>query len=438
MSKKNNYIKARITKLSKSRCEYFLNIIGLNMSSFLRLALEELIKKQVKIYFAKENEIKQEMKEVVIRVDEHFKKQSQKSLCNSNISAATFFQLVINALIKSCLKVTDIESNQYNVQINISDFGLISLNLIKVSEKEVVNMSILKIKNNTIKKQLNKFKSLVDITIATNKRNSDWPLRISFANQKGGVGKTTYNVQLALLLGLLGYKILFVDNDPQGNSSSFLLHDRLCNENELQRMGLRSAEIFDVTNFTNNDITKTTYQNIDIIYSNKNDSELTDREAMNIELITKQYQVISKIKDDYDFIIIDCVPSLGRLLLSSLSLSQHIISPLVLSGFAFDGVEGLLNTIVALKSEINPQLNYVGGFINNLNTDSKIQIKIKDQVIKDYPELVLKTIVPNRSPLDTATANRQSILFERYAYVTIINILDLFFEVFNKIETSYE
>lgn len=439
MVKKNSYIKARVTEISKKQCDIYLAKIGIDMSSLLRLALEELINKQVKIYFTKENDTQNNMKEVVARVDEQFKNQAHEALRNSNVSAAIFFQLVINALIEACSKNADIDHSLHDIDVNISDFGLITINLTKISKsREVEEMCITEIKNKSIKKSLNKLKNHINKVLELNKKHSDWPLRLSFANQKGGVGKTTYNVQLALLLGLLDYKVLFVDNDPQGNSSSILLNDKLNDESSLEELGLRSAQIFTIDTLNSGDITKTSYKNIDIIYSLKNDSELTDLEAMDISLVTKQYEMIASIKDDYDFVIVDCVPSLGRLLLSSLSLSQHIISPLVLSGFAFDGVEGLLNTIIALKSETNSQLNYVGGFINNLNTDSKIQMKIKHQVMEDYPELVLKTFVPNRPPLDTATANKQSILFERYAYVTIMDILNLYLDVFNKIEASYD
>lgn len=436
MNKKSKYIKGRVTELSKEQAEKILSQLNVDMSTFLRHSLEILINKSPKIYFSR-SVTKEPLKEVLTRVDGDFKKQVHSALNDSNVSAASFFQLIINALITAAEEVSNDLTNK-TLSISISDFGLISIQL-KDSPKEDSVMTIPNLpnlKNKKINKMLTQLTSLVNSVLSLNKTVSDWPLRISYANQKGGVGKTTYNVQLAILLGLLGYKVLFIDDDPQGNSSSFLLKN--ANHEELGTInGVRAADLFNIESLQVENIAKSDFDNIDIIYSMKNDADLTDKEAIPLELTAKQKQILEQVKDNYDFIFVDCVPSLGRLLLSALTVSQHIISPLELSGFAFDGVEGVLDTVLALQQTTNSDLNYVGGFINKLKTDSKIQIKIKNQVMKDYPELIIKKIIPIRSPLDTAMANKQSVLFEKYAYVTIIDFLTLMIEIFTKIKQSY-
>ena len=226
---------------------------------------------------------------------------------------------------------------------------------------------------------------------------------IAIANQKGGVGKTTTSVNLAAALGVLEKKILLVDADPQANASSGLGIDPKQTE-------LGTYQLLEHTVSVEQTIIETNSPNLDIIPAH------IDLVAIEIELVDKEQreymlrQAISPIKNNYDFILIDCAPSLGLLTLNALTAADSIIVPIQCEYFALEGLGKLLNTIKSVQKLHNPDLDIEGLLLTMYDARLRLSNQVVEEVQKHFQQMVFNTIIQRNVRLGEAPSYGKSII----------------------------
>ncbi len=218
---------------------------------------------------------------------------------------------------------------------------------------------------------------------------------ISIANQKGGVGKTTTSVNLSAALGVLEKKVLLIDADPQGNASSGLGFELNNGHKGLYDILNGSEPIKKVIN-------KSTSPNLDVISSN------IDLVGIEIELINetkREYRLKSEldsVSNSYDFVIIDCAPSLGLITINALTACNSVIVPIQCEYFALEGLGKLLNTIKSIQKLHNKDLDIEGLLLTMFDTRLRLSNQVVDEVIKHFGEMVFKTIIKRNIKLGEA------------------------------------
>lgn len=242
---------------------------------------------------------------------------------------------------------------------------------------------------------------------------------IAFANQKGGVGKTTLCIQAAYFLaGIKGAKVLVIDMDGQGNSSSRLAPVEEDEHGYQQPVysGTRTAELF------RDDLEEIEVMEcpggIDLIHSTKNDIELYLVEGADSEVVLRPAERTRELLKQYDYVLIDCSPSLGRNLIAALAMSTHVLMPIKLSGFALDGVEGLFGTVVNMKNTFNPGLAILGVVVNDMDRSMNHE-KAYEQLQQYAGPLLFNNRIMHRPPLDTASSIGMPIWELQYGHVAI-------------------
>ena len=226
---------------------------------------------------------------------------------------------------------------------------------------------------------------------------------LAIANQKGGVGKSTLCIQTAFYLTLkLNKRVLCIDMDGQGNTSSRLAPKEISEGGKSTPFfsGTKTSDLFSVDI---DEITVTSCPSgVDLIHATKNDNALSDMEAVPLLLALNPARHLKEFIKNYDYVLIDCPPSKGRSLIAALALTTHVVCPIKLSGFAIDGVEGLLETIISIKRRFNQNLNVLGLLVNDMDRSVNHQ-QSYDLLKQDAGHLLFENKIMHRSPLDRAT-----------------------------------
>ena len=232
---------------------------------------------------------------------------------------------------------------------------------------------------------------------------------ISLVNQKGGVGKTTTSINLSSALGHLGKKVLLVDLDPQSNSTTGLGINKANIKLSIYDVITNRCEISDA-------IIKTKFKNLSIIPSmiflSGVEIELmqTSMREDNFILGDQLKNQINKIKDRYDFIIIDCPPALGILTTNALAASDSVLIPVQCEYFALEGVTQLLNTIILTQTKVNPKLDIEGVLLTMLDGRTLVGLEVVEDVRKFFKEKVFNTIIPRLVRLVEAPSHGKPII----------------------------
>ena len=218
---------------------------------------------------------------------------------------------------------------------------------------------------------------------------------IAVANQKGGVGKTTTTVNLAACLAKEGKKVLLVDIDPQGNSTSGLgvdkrrvektVYDCLINEEPMENVAI-----------------PTMYENLCICPSNL---ELSGAEVELISVMGRENrlkQSLENVKDEYDFILIDTPPSLGLITINTLTAANSILIPIQCEFYALEGVSQLVETVKRIKKALNPTLYIEGIVMTMYDARTNLAVEVVDEVKRFFPDKVYRTIIPRNVRISEA------------------------------------
>ncbi|CAZ97850.1 AAA family ATPase [Zobellia galactanivorans] len=248
---------------------------------------------------------------------------------------------------------------------------------------------------------------------------------IAIANQKGGVGKTTTTVNLAASLGVLEKKVLLIDADPQANATSGLGID-------VESVEFGTYQLLEHTMSAQEAIIKTDSPNLDLIPAH------IDLVAIEIELVDKderEYMMkkaISHLRDSYDYVLIDCAPSLGLLTLNALTAADAVIIPIQCEYFALEGLGKLLNTIKSVQKIHNPNLDIEGMLLTMFDSRLRLSNQVVEEVRKHFADMVFDTIIQRNVRLSEAPSYGESIIKYDASSKGATNYLNLAHEIVKK------
>ncbi len=232
---------------------------------------------------------------------------------------------------------------------------------------------------------------------------------IALVNQKGGVGKTTSSINLSASLGVLGKRVLLIDLDPQGNSTTGLGIDKADIKQSIYDLLIDKAELKDV-------IKKTKFKNLYIIPATISlagaDIELMEQSRIDPEFSknTQLKKHLEIARDTFDYIIIDCPPSLGILTTNALTASDSVIIPVQCEFFALEGIMQLLNSIMLAQKTLNPTLDIEGVLLTMLDNRTNLGLEVVQDIKSYFKERVYDTIIPRLVRLSEAPSHGKPII----------------------------
>lgn len=255
---------------------------------------------------------------------------------------------------------------------------------------------------------------------------------ISWANQKGGVGKSTLCIQMAYYLKEKGARVLVVDFDPQGNTSSRIAPTVTLENGERTNHyeGTRTAELFG-TEPVEIHVTQCA-ENMDLIYTPRNDPDLAEIEQLPLEMALNPRRHLQEFAKNYDYVLMDCPPSLSRKLVGALIASTHVIVPVKLSGFSVDGLGDIITTVIGVQRSENPGLK-IGGIVVNEMNRSVSHDRAISKLNEALPGMVLKNFLMQRPPIDTATTDAMPVWRLGYGHVAAKEMIKVLDEILERV-----
>ena len=221
---------------------------------------------------------------------------------------------------------------------------------------------------------------------------------IAIANQKGGVGKTTTSINLTAALAEAGKKVLVIDIDPQGNTTSGLGVDKNSTENTVYELMLGEAK-------TDECIYKSVMDGLDVIPSNVN---LAGAEIDLIDIENREYvlrNIVNELKERYDFILLDCPPSLSMLTVNAMTAANTVLVPIQCEYYALEGLSQLIRTIGLVTKKLNPELEIEGVVFTMYDARTNLSLQVVENVKANLKQTVYKTIIPRNIRLAEAPSH---------------------------------
>jgi len=226
---------------------------------------------------------------------------------------------------------------------------------------------------------------------------------IAIANQKGGVGKTTTSVNLSACLADLGKKVLLVDLDPQGNATSGFGFDKTKIKQSIYDVLVNDVPVDNV-------ILKTQIDNLMILPAT---IQLAGAEIELVSIMsreTKLKRVLDKVKYNYEYVIIDCPPSLGLLTINALTAANSVLVPIQCEFYALEGLSQLMNTVTLVQKNLNPALSLEGVVLTMFDARTNLSIQVVDEVKSHFRHKVYQTIIPRNVRLSEAPSHGQPVI----------------------------